>query len=52
MQNFVDAIRKGTEPAVGGAGGRLPVELILAIYKAAKTGKAVKLPLASDPKLT
>ena len=51
MQNFVDAIRKGTEPAVGGAAGRIPVELILAIYKSARSGKAVNLPLTSDPKL-
>jgi hypothetical protein len=27
------------------------VEIILAIYKAAETGKAIKLPLARDPVL-
>src|SRR5581483_5842084 len=51
FQNVVQAINKHTAPAVDGAGGRAPVEIILAIYKSAETGKAVNLPLASDPKL-
>ena len=51
LQDFVDSIRKDLTPSVADAEGRKPVELILAIYKSAKTGKAVKLPLASDPKL-
>ena len=31
--------------------GRRSVEIILAIYKSAETGKAVQLPLKSDPVL-
>jgi UDP-N-acetyl-2-amino-2-deoxyglucuronate dehydrogenase len=52
FQDFVDAIRKDRAPAVDGREGRRSVEIILAIYKAAQTGKKVVLPLASDPKLT
>ena len=37
--------------AVDGAEGRRSVEVILAIYKAAETGKTIKLPLKSDPVL-
>jgi len=51
FQNVVDAIRKGTKPAIDGAEGRRSVELILAIYKAAETGKGLSLPLAADPPL-
>ena len=51
FQNVVQAIKKGTTPAVDGPEGRRPVEIILAIYKSAETGKAVMLPLAGDPKL-
>ena len=51
FQNVVQAIRKGTAPAVDGPEGRRSVEIILAIYKSAETGKAVKLPLAGDPPL-
>ena len=36
---------------VDGAEGRRSVEVILAIYKAAETGKTIKLPLKSDPVL-
>jgi hypothetical protein len=36
---------------VDGPEGRRSVELILAIYKAAETGRAVKLPLSADPVL-
>ena len=51
FQIVVQAINKGAAPAVDGPGGRASVEIILAIYKSAETGKAVKLPLAGDPKL-
>ncbi len=51
FQNVVQAINKGTPPAIDGPGGRASVEIILAIYQSAETGKAVKLPLAGDPKL-
>lgn len=51
LQDFVDSIRKGRAPLVDGAEGRKAVEIILAIYKAAETGKSVKLPLTGDPVL-
>ena len=43
-------MERGTKTAVDGEEGRKSVELILAIYKSAWTGKIVKLPLTSDPK--
>jgi predicted dehydrogenase len=51
FQDFVDAIRKDRKPAVDGPEGRRSVEIILAIYKSAQTGKNVELPLKADPKL-
>jgi UDP-N-acetyl-2-amino-2-deoxyglucuronate dehydrogenase len=45
------AIQRGTSPAIDGPEGRRSVEVILAIYKAAETGRAIRLPLASDPPL-
>ncbi|MGD9127908.1 MAG: Gfo/Idh/MocA family oxidoreductase [Planctomycetia bacterium] len=47
--DVVKAINKGTQPAIDGREGRRSVEIILAIYKAAETGRAVQLPLKSDP---
>ena len=52
FQDVVHAIRKGGAPAIDGPEGRRSVEIILAIYKAAETGRAVTLPLTSDPTLT
>ncbi len=43
FKDFVKAIRTGKSPMIEGAEGRRSVELILAIYKAAKTGKSVKV---------
>jgi len=51
FQDVVRAIQKGTSPAIDGPEGRRSVEIILAIYKAAETGRPVRLPLASDPSL-
>ena len=51
FKDFVKAIKTNGTPAVDGHEGRKPIEIILAIYKAAQTGKTVKLPLKSDPKL-
>ena len=51
FQNVLTAIKKGMKPLVDGPEGRRSVELILAIYKAAETVKAVKLPLSADPVL-
>lgn len=52
IQDFVEAIRKDRAPAVDGPEGRKSIEIILAIYQSAITGKKVTLPLKSDPKLT
>lgn len=51
FRDLMEAIKKNRAPAVDGPEGRRSVEIILAIYKASETGKAVKLPLASDPTL-
>ena len=51
FQDVVNAIKKGTKPLVDGPEGRRSVEIILGIYKAAETGRAIKLPLPSDPTL-
>jgi len=41
--DFVQAIETGQEPLVDGREGRKAVEIILAIYRSAETGKAVAL---------
>ena len=51
LQDVLKAIKNGTKPSVAGLEGRRSVELILAVYKAAETGRAVKLPLKADPVL-
>ncbi len=51
FQDVLKAIKKKTSPSVDGAEGRRSVEIILGIYKAAETGRAVTLPLKSDPVL-
>jgi predicted dehydrogenase len=51
FQDVLRAIQKGTRPAIDGPEGRRSVEIILAVYKAAETGRAVRLPLAGDPSL-
>ena len=45
FREFLKAIKDGTSPRLDGHEGRRSVELILAIYKSAKSGKTVKLPL-------
>ena len=52
FKDVIKAIKKGTTPAIDGHEGRRSVEIILAIYKAAETGKRIRLPLARDPVLT
>jgi predicted dehydrogenase len=51
FKDTLRAIKQGAAPQVDGHEGRRSVEIILAIYKAAETGKSVKLPLAADPVL-
>jgi predicted dehydrogenase len=51
FKNFLQALQSGTKPLVDGHEGRRSVETILAIYKAAETGRSVQLPLKADPVL-
>ena len=51
IKDFVTAIDSGRKPLVDGEEGRKSVEIILAIYKSAWTGKRVSLPLAGDPRI-
>ncbi len=43
LEDFVEAITTGRQPRVDGAEGRKSVEIILAIYEAAKTGRSQRL---------
>jgi len=52
LRDFVRAVQTGTAPQVDGEEGRKSVEIILAIYKAAESGRSVALPLKSDPRFT
>jgi len=51
FRDLLTAIKEGRRPSVDGHQGRRSVEAILAIYKSAETGRAVQLPLKSDPVL-
>lgn len=51
FRDVLRAIRQGTPPRVDGHEGRRSVEIILGVYKAAETGRAVALPLKADPVL-
>ena len=51
FDDVLKAIKRGTAPAIDGPEGRRSVEIILAIYKSAETGRAVRLPLSGDPSL-
>ncbi len=51
FRDVLKAIKNGTKPAIDGEEGRRSVEIILAIYQAAKSGKKVTLPLKKDPVL-
>jgi predicted dehydrogenase len=51
FRNVVGHLRGTEELLCDGPQGRRAVEVILAIYKAAESGKPVKLPLPSDPVL-
>jgi predicted dehydrogenase len=51
FREFVEAVRKNRSPAIDGHEGRRSVEIILGVYKAAETGKTVRMPLKADPVL-
>ena len=42
---MIDAIQTGRRPYVDAQAGRTALEIVLAIYKSAKTGQPVRLPL-------
>lgn len=45
MEDMIEAIHNGEKPLIDGLEGRKSVEIVLAIYKSAQSGKLVKLPL-------
>jgi predicted dehydrogenase len=45
VMDLCDAIRKDRDPMITGEEARKAVELILGVYKSAKTGRPVKFPL-------
>jgi len=49
FKDVLKAVKAGTQPLIDGPEGRRSVEIILAVYKAAETGRAVPLPLTKDP---
>ncbi|MCP4476471.1 MAG: Gfo/Idh/MocA family oxidoreductase [Planctomycetaceae bacterium] len=51
FKDVLKSIKQGTKPAIDGEEGRRSVEIILAIYQAAKTNRVVQLPLKRDPVL-
>ena len=51
FKDVIKAIKREETPLICGHEGRRSVEVILAIYQSAKTGKRVSLPLKRDPKL-
>jgi predicted dehydrogenase len=51
FRDVLQSIKKGVKPGIDGHEGRKSVEIILAIYKSAETGRAVELPLKVDPVL-
>lgn len=46
--DFIDAIKEGREPIADAKAGYTSVDNLMGIYKSAKTGKVVKLPLDED----
>ena len=50
LKDFIKAIQLGKKPKITGDEGRKAVEIVLAIYQSAWTGKRVSLPLEKDPK--
>jgi UDP-N-acetyl-2-amino-2-deoxyglucuronate dehydrogenase len=51
FRDVLAAITDNRAPAIDGHEGRRSVEIILGVYKAAETGRIVKLPLSGDPTL-
>jgi myo-inositol 2-dehydrogenase/D-chiro-inositol 1-dehydrogenase len=50
MQHFTDCVAHDEEPMIAGEDGRVVLEVILAAYQSAGTGRAVELPF-TPPKV-
>jgi predicted dehydrogenase len=48
LDNILTALETGGKPLIGGADGRLTIELITAIYKAGIEGRNAALPIGND----
>lgn len=46
IADMIEAIKQDREPAINGDEGRKTVQLVLAIYESARTGKRITLPVA------
>lgn len=46
ITDMIEAIKQDREPAINGDEGRKTVQLVLAIYESARTGKRITLPVA------
>jgi UDP-N-acetyl-2-amino-2-deoxyglucuronate dehydrogenase len=47
FKDFIRAIREDGQPLIDARAARKPVEIILAVYESARTGKTVTIPQAS-----
>jgi predicted dehydrogenase len=50
IADLLDAIETGRPPLITGEEARKPLELILAVYRSAREGREVTLPLAATPR--
>ncbi|MDA8212054.1 MAG: Gfo/Idh/MocA family oxidoreductase [Clostridia bacterium] len=48
IQDMIQAVKSGGKPAIDGYEGRKALEIVLAIYKSAYTGRPVTLPVEED----
>jgi myo-inositol 2-dehydrogenase/D-chiro-inositol 1-dehydrogenase len=51
LAHFVDCVRSGARPVETGADGRAVIEIIMAAYESAASGRRVKLPFRTDAKI-
>jgi predicted dehydrogenase len=49
IADFLESIETGRPPAITGEDARKPLEVILAVYRSAREGREVSLPLTSPP---
>ncbi len=50
IEDFINALKEGREPAVSGEAGRKTVELFTAIYRSSRDNAPVRFPLPPEPK--